>query len=349
MRRLTVLLCVICVSLACHSPAPSSGQWHELYKAHQWFELRAAAASHSTSVLESAAVAAAFNDAEQAEKQLRAVIATTPHSEDAYEALELLTYVFMLSGSYHRALEQDEAMLAARPDDASARNAYALLAALSHYPDQAVTQRRSSRVRYRLDDGNLFLPVSIGGKAATYMLDSGANFSTMSESEAKRHGLTIHDVGAKGQDATGGDVAFRLAVAEQVTVGEVKLANVAFLIIGDDQQPFAGSPQEERGILGLPVLLAMETVRWDQQGNFDLGFAGGAKNLSSANLCFDGADLVAEAFVQDRRVSLVLDTGASDTRLWPPFARNFPALIASVDKKDKTKVEGVAHTRSWSQ
>jgi predicted aspartyl protease len=315
----------------------------KLDDAHRCFELRHEVAQRDTPAFYRGTVEAAFNDAQQAEKDLGSVIASAPNSDEAYRAHELLAYMYMRTGRYQRALEQDEAILAAKPGAADAQNVHPLLAALSHYPDQSVTLRRSSVTRSHMDDGNLFVSISINGKPATYMLDSGANFSTMSASEAKTLGLTIHDVGSKGQDATGGDVAFRLAVAPELVIGEMHVSNVAFLVMSDDLQPFVDSPAGERGILGLPVLLALETVRWSRDGSFAVGFSAESKDMKKSNICLDGAYIIAEATVQDRTADFVVDTGASHTHLWPSFKQDFATLIAS-GQAGATSVTGVGHS-----
>jgi predicted aspartyl protease len=321
---------------------PDEG-FKKLSETHRLFALRNAIAEVDAPAFYKGTIEAAFNDGPQAERDLGSVITSAPNSDEAYHAHELLTYLYLRTGRYQRALEQDDALLAARPGAADAQNVHPLLAALSHYPDQSVTQRRSSVTRCHMYDGNLFVTISLGGRVASYMLDSGANVSTMSESEAKRFGLTVHDVGTKGEDATGGDVVFRLAVAPQLAIGEMHLASVAFLILGDDQQPFVDSPPDERGILGLPVLLALETVRWGRDGSFAVGFLPGPRDRKKSNMCLDGADLVAEGTVQERAVDLVVDTGASHTRLWPRFKEDFATLIAS-GQAGTTSVTGVAHS-----
>jgi predicted aspartyl protease len=323
--------------------AQPNERFKKLCEAHRLFTLRDAIAGADAPAIYKGTIEAAFNDAQPAERDLGSVAKSAPNSDEAYHAHELLLYLYLRTGRYQRALEQDDALLAARPGAADAQNVHPLLVALSHYPDQSVTQRRSSATRCHMDDGNLFVTISLSGRVASYMLDSGANVSTMSESEAKRLGLTIHDIGTRGQDATGRDVLFRLAVAPQVAIGEMHLASVAFLILGDDQQPFVDSPPDERGVLGLPVLLALETIRWGQDGSFAVGFPPGPRDKKKSNTCLDGADLITQATVQERAVDLVVDTGASYTRLWPRFKEDFATLIAS-GQAGTTSVTGVAHS-----
>lgn len=146
------------------------------------------------------------------------------------------------------------------------KNARALFAAFGQYPEQAVAERRFSSVRYRVKDGNLFIPVSVNSRSSTYIVDTGAAFSTLSESEATRLGLAIHDAsGHEAGDSAGLKFGVRIAIADRLKVGNVQLRHVPFQVVRDDQQPFIKLPAGKQGVLGLPVLLALETMRWRER------------------------------------------------------------------------------------
>jgi predicted aspartyl protease len=173
------------------------------------------------------------------------------------------------------------------------------------------------------------------------MVDSGANISTFSESEAKRLGMTLHGTTASGYDATGGDVACRTAVADRIEVGGVQLRNAAFLVIGDDQQVFADTAQDQRGIIGLPILLALRTVRYRRDGTFEVGVQLTRDGIPTPNLCFEGGDMVSQAEFGRRTITGLVDTGADTTRLWPSFARDFARTVDPFRTNGSTEVGGV--------
>jgi predicted aspartyl protease len=323
--------------LAAGDPAPAL---EELYRAHRWFELRDAVAEGRAGILPGA-VAAAFDDSRQAEGALQEVIEAAPDSQEASEARGLLIYLYQRSGRYRKALAQVEALLAASADASGAENARALFAAFARHPDQSVSARHRSELRYEIRGGNLFVPLSIHGKPASYILDTGADFSALSESEAKRLGLTVEEVAAQVNDSTGGAVELRVAVAGDVAVGRVQVRNLAFLVFRDDQQPFVDLPSGERGIIGMPVLLGLQTVRWGADGTLEVAFRTARKRLPEANLCFDGATLGVEAGYGERKLDLVLDTGSTSTDLWPAFAKEFAGIVESTGKRDTRKVTGV--------
>lgn len=312
------------------------------YEAHQWFRLRDAVRARDAPAFYLGAVASAFNDIGQAEKSLRSVINSAPQAGLIHEARELLINTYMRAGRYRQALSETEQALAARPDDKGLKNARALLSTLSRYAEQTVAERRPSSIRYRMKDGNLFIPVGVNGKRASYLIDTGANFSLISEAEARRLGLQVSDSnGATMGDSSGANIGFRIAVANRLTIGRVRLRHVPFFVMRDDQQPFVDLPAAERGIIGLPVLLALQTVRWNREGNFEIGSARRAKIALKSNICFEGLQPIIEGEFRQSRINIFLDTGATHTRVLPLFAREFAAFVNESGKKGAQRVTGV--------
>jgi predicted aspartyl protease len=313
-----------------------------LYGEHRWFALRDAL-DRTAPVFYRGAVACAFNDAHACEKTLRSLIRSNPRSEEAAEARGLLLSLYHRAGRFGQALAEIDALLAAYPDNDSLRSARGLFGALAQYPDQSVARRQRSKVPYRIKARNLFVPVSIEGRPASYIVDTGADFSLMSESEARRLGLAIHEGGASLTDITGGTMGARTTVADQLQIGATTLRHIPFLVIGDDQQPFVDLAPAERGVLGIPVLLAFESLRWTA-GSFEIDVRTPGPDRREANVCFDGATPVIEGLLGNRRITMHLDTGAIETRFWPRFAQDFAALLSQSGVAGTKRVTGVGHS-----
>jgi len=114
--------------------------------------------------------------------------------------------------------------------------------------------------------------------------------------------------------------------------------------VGDDQQPFVDLAPNERGVLGIPVLLAFEAFRWTTDGAFEINIPTTRRNRREANICFDGATPVTEGLSGDRRITMHLDTGAIGSRLWPKFAEEFAALVSRFGAVGTKRVTGVGHS-----
>jgi len=316
-----------------------------LYEAHQWFRLRDAVQAKRASAFYRGVVASAFNDVKQAKKDLKSFIKSAPESEQVSDARALLIYIYQRAGRYRQAFSEIERALAVKPDDAGLKNARALFGALSQYPEQSVVERRFSQIRYSMKGGNMFIPVEVNLKSANYVVDTGANFSLISEAEAKRLGLTIHDRGGSRMgDAAGASVDVRIAVADQLTVGNIRLRHVSLFVVRDDQQPFIDLPSGERGVLGLPVLLAFQTLRWKQEGTFEVGFPPGSRKGPRSNICFEGANLIVEGEFRQSKINVFLDTGATRTRVLSLFAKEFASFINEFGTKGSDRVTGVGNS-----
>jgi len=161
-----------------------------LCDAHQWPELRDRLAHTNGPPFYSGAVAAAFNDARDAEKILRSVIRRDPRSEDARDAYQILAHLYLDLGLYQRFRNAMEQKWAAFPDGETPGRERREYAAFLGLPDQKIVKRRRSVLRH---SGDLWIPFTINGTPVKFFLDTGAGISAISESEAGRLGLVFED------------------------------------------------------------------------------------------------------------------------------------------------------------
>ena len=311
-----------------------------LYDAHHWFALRNLVIRGKISGFYRGAVECAFNRPKAAKEDLATVIRNAPHSAEAYEAHSMLAGLYLRSGQFREALAEVDAMLAERPDAEDAKNVRPLFSSLSQFPDQRVVRKQISKVAMHIKGGNLFVPLKINGTGASYIVDTGFSTSAVSESEAVRLGLAVHDVSTKTDSMTGAPVSIRVAVADNLSIGHIQLANVAFLVYPDKQPPFDELPAGERGILGIPVILALETIRWTPPATFTAGWPIRAGGMGQANLCFEGAFPVAHIGFHHSVLDFTLDTGAQNTDLYQAFANTFSDLVKS-GKRESHNLTGV--------
>ena len=260
-------------------------------------------ASPASGKLARGTIAAAFNDLAEAERDLLPIIGTEPVARD------YLVAAYARKGEVRKALAQSEP-----------RSTF--LDALSKFPELSVSHRADTRVQMVRDNrGRLMVPVSISGVSAHYQLDTGSGKSLLSLTEAMRLGLKIEPLSTSVIDLGGARLRSHLAIAPGLSVGDMQLRNVPFWIVDDGLR---GVP----GIIGIDLLLAFQTVRWNAAGDFEIGFPPRARDVRTANLYFDGATPIVEAQSGKKRLSFVLDTGKDLSDLFPRFATCFPDLIA---------------------
>ncbi|MBK7931480.1 MAG: retropepsin-like domain-containing protein [Bryobacterales bacterium] len=242
-----------------------------LYDAHDWLGL-AQAVTPASPLLMRGTAAAALHRYKEAERLLlraaREGSAGDPHSR-AIEAHAHLISLYSRAGRWRNAFASVQAAQRLAPNRPDFQNASALFGALARHPGLRPRRIRPTRLQCAAP-GKLIVPITVNGQPARYFWDTGANFSLTTESEARRLGMTIESPNAQVSTATGGAVAFRLAIARTLAIGGCLIEHVPFMIFGDDQQPFDELPQQERGGIALPVQLALGSLRWDSTGNFDV-------------------------------------------------------------------------------
>jgi predicted aspartyl protease len=126
-----------------------------------------------------------------------------------------------------------EARWAAFPNKSELKNEQTAIAGFRGLPDQTVGRQRPSTLPH--EPGSIFIPISINRTPATYFFDTGAWVNCMSESEARRLGLAVHDAEGTLGTGTGAKIGFRTAVASEVTAGGIHFKSVSFAVFRDDQ------------------------------------------------------------------------------------------------------------------
>jgi hypothetical protein len=234
-------------------------------------------------------------------------------------------------------------MLAMKPNAEDVKQFLALFSVLSEFPQQRVERRRISRIATSVQDA-FRAPVAINGAHRNCLFDTGANFSVISVSQARQlHLVTLRGAGGTLGDGRGpysltvGDVA----LADRVTIGDSTIRNVVFLIQPDER--FTDTPEQQRGVIGLPVILALRTLRWVRGESLEFGFPSERKDIYKSNLCFDSAFSVVAAGTGQRRLRFSFDTGATLTDLYARFGREFPELVKA-GRKDLAERTGAGGT-----
>lgn len=304
----------------------------KMVDSNQVFALRDAVEQQSTPVpvFYRGAVEASQNEIGPAWKDLEEVIRNDPHSREAADARDALANLESRNGRYREALRLVED--AARYSD-DAKNALPAFRAYAGNGDMKVVQLKSSTVNCR--DG---LPIVINGKPVTYGFDTGGAQSVIGRSDAKMLGLALHHVGTKARESSGTAIpGFDVAVAKDVLIGGgLHLRNVPFIVLDDTGEPFVHHRVGQRGLIGLPVLMAMRAISWQPAlGQCEFGPEVREKGGSLRNLLFDGMTPIVQAHVEGKSLTFSLDTGARDTDLNEGFAKALPELVKAGQKETR--------------
>jgi clan AA aspartic protease (TIGR02281 family) len=310
-----------------------------LYRAGRWFELRAMATERAPALIRGA-VASAFNDLTRAERLLRGIIDSQPHSDAADDAYGVLCRAYISSGQYRRFVTTYRQWAAAFPSSQQLRAQEASLERFAGRPDQVDGPRHIATVRH--DDDSFTVPVSMNGKTDDFLIDTGALHSVLTAREAKKFGLTLSYEIRSMTGASGDTVPFRTAVAKVVTIGATSFRDVSFAVI----EPTGPFQDAEVGVVGMPLLRGLGSIRWSKDGTVQLGRSVPHARQDQPNLVFDRGRLLLKGEVLGKTVLMSLDTGASTSDLNANFVNEFPSLVDG-GRKTRHDITGAGGTRTF--
>jgi clan AA aspartic protease (TIGR02281 family) len=317
----------------------NTGDLEALYRAGEWFELRPLVTERAPTLIRGA-VASAFNDYGGAERLLRTVIRSGPKSDASDQAYAILCRAYVSSAQYRRFVTTYREWATAFPSSQLRREQQDSFERFGGRPDQINGPTRAATVRH--DDDSFSVPVSMNGKTDDFLLDTGALHSVLTDREAKKFGLTVSGdtkimTGASGERAT-----FRTAVAKVVTIGRTSFRDVSFAVL----EPTGPFGEAEAGIVGLPLLRGLGSIRWSKDGPIELGRSTPQARQDEPNLVFDRGRLLLKGEVLGKTVQMSLDTGATTTDLNANFAGQFPAVVEQ-GRKTTQDITGVGGTRTF--
>lgn len=338
MKRV-LLACAVIGGAVVHlsSEIQDDGRLAELYDRDSWFELRDAIEGKRVAPLYAGAVASAFNRVEEAEQHLTRAVREATSTESANEARGKLAILYIRVGKLSEAGRVIDDILKAEPGRADIVNARVVFGAFADRANQTVGRREPSAFPCSIFEDGVRLPIEIGRNTANWLLDTGANITVISEGEAKRLGLKVNE-SARVNDLAGGSAGARTTVAPRLRIGNTEIRNVPMLLLPDDRPPFNEVSLGLRGIIGLPVALALQTVRWTKPRSCATSFDD-PPPASARNLAFNGLFPIIRVDGAGRQLAFVFDTGnQAGTQLWEPFQREFAAVIKEQGTKGTVRV-----------
>lgn len=261
-------------------------------------------------------------------------------------AWQTLTGVYLRQGRFadaSAAMAAADALGVAQDGDTASAFAQARVFAAALVNEAPMQARVASEGRVALtrDLARLMRAnVSINGGAQEAVLDTGAAYSTVSQSGALRLGLRMLDADITVGSATSDAVASRLAIADHLTIAGGEFRNVVFIVFPDEALTFANGAYRIDAIIGLPVLM--------QLGRLEFATTEGAEEMrhtrqraqrgGERNLALDGLQPITyvHAPAADATLRMIIDTGARVSSLSRGAAEAFPALIENAQTRATT-------------
>jgi len=222
-------------------------------------------------------------------------------------------------------------------------NANAIWKSASDLPGQTVEFLGDSKIEISRDMAGLQnIPVSINGINEEFIFDTGANFSVVSESYAKKLGLVFLEGEFKVGAVTGSKVDSKLAYAPELFIDKMKFRFVLFLVLPDESLSFAGGLYVINGIIGFPVIKQMAELHF-RDGSLFIPKNRGVRNFR--NLAFEGFLPVINVIYRNDSLAFTFDTGARTTLLYKPFLEKYRQEIESKYSIEEIEVGGAGGTK----
>lgn len=285
------------------------------------------------------AIAALLNDNVRAEAALGAAIAATDlDNESRARAASTLAGVLLRQARFADAvgaLSRERDLLGGAFSEPGEARSFALAEVLSSLPVMAAAVPETGEISLRRDRARLpRAALTVNGHASEAVLDTGASFSTIVESEARELGVRLLP-GAVMIGSAAGATPARLGVAERLEFAGAQFDNVPFIVLPDEALTFAGGLYRIKLILGLPNLMRLGRLEFTftrDRGVLSYVSAIGEAH-AAPNLLLDGQQPIALVRGNGEELRLLLDTGARSTFLFRVGLGDGSALIVGADQR----------------
>ena len=149
------------------------------------------------------------------------------------------------------------------------KNSLKIWTALENQPKQKVVIYGENKLKLIKDKAGLKnLRVSNEKDTLNFIFDTGANLSTTSKSVAERLKMKIIPTDIEVGSITGIKVSAQLAICDKLTLGNIDIYNIVFLVLEDKELYFPQIDYQIYGVLGFPFIEALKEVQITKDGYF---------------------------------------------------------------------------------
>jgi predicted aspartyl protease len=179
--------------------------------------------------------------------------------------------------------------------------------------------------------GSIDVQLAVNGVTASWLLDTGANFSVVSMTFAQRLGLKLSAKEAHVKGGVNGlSSPLRTAILPELNIGSARFRNVVLLVMKDKDLTLPDAKGKKyviNAIAGFPVLHALRSITFESgkfKANTEVHDA-----ASSARLFMNKLTPLLEASVTNKKLLFSFDTGANGTQFSERYFEKFSAEVAS--------------------
>lgn len=196
-----------------------------------------------------------------------------------------------------------------------------------------------------------------GDKAARFILDSGAFYSTLSRASAQEFGLPIRAIEGFRVSGIGGDASAGVAAAKNFSLAGIPIPKADFVVAGSDTGTAGLIGQNILGVMDVEYDLphgVVRLLRVKDCKNTNLAYWAGERPFSMLKLIRPGASLfnphtVAAIAIDGQKVEAMFDTGANESLLAASVAKRLGVVPGGDDVSEDgfSAGLGTSHVRTY--
>lgn len=186
--------------------------------------------------------------------------------------------------------------------------------------------------------GLLEIPVDANRHSESWVLDTGANTSVVTETTARRIGIQLLEGIAHTSDISGLPVTYRIGILPELKIGTAVLHNVELPVTSDKNLNFGGI--QLQGIVGFPVQAALQRITFAPD---HIAFNADSENDPGSEMFMEEQTPIVSAQIDSTVRLFSLDTGATGSMF---SVRLYNALASKLaaSKRRKMDINGAGGT-----
>jgi len=203
---------------------------------------------------------------------------------------------------------------------------------------QTCVKSGDTKIKVKKDMAGLVnVNLKVNGVESEFIFDTGANFSTITKSLAKKLGLKFLVGKLKVGTASDIKIDAELAYADSLEIGNIKYHYVLFLVLPDEALTFAGGLYKIDGIIGFPVIKEMKEINLTHTHLFVPLVT---LKKETMNLSLNSFTPVINVTRNNDSLIFTFDTGARKTSLYYKYYEKYKTFIDGNYEMEELEIEG---------
>jgi hypothetical protein len=209
---------------------------------------------------------------------------------------------------------------------------------MMNIPKMEIKTPENAKIPMRRDlAGLLNVPVTLQKDSVDFVFDTGAAFSCIMESVAKKYGVKILDGKVRTGTSTSKKVDGHMGLLN-IKLGTTELKNVAFIVLPDSLLTFANGRYTIKGIIGFPVMYAF--TGFTIKDNKFLMVSQKQPKTGEKNFAIDGQYIIIRITARNDTLPFIFDSGNQTTCLSASFFNKYKNEITGKCKKEQVESGG---------